>query len=225
MVANNNHHEDPEVVIESALGRSEKFIEKYGKNLLIALIVIVVGVSSYFGYVHFYKAPKSDKAASALYVPQQQFAKDSFEMALIGFEDVIADFSGTKEANLAAHYAGICCLYTGQYDKAILLFEKFKNQEGAIGELITAQNYGLMGDSYVELGQMDKGVQMYEKAVAYSSNNDTAPVYLKKAALVNESLGNNAKALQQYKTVKSDYAQSTEARDIDKFIARVEQSI
>lgn len=225
MVTKHNDAQDPEVVIETALGRSEQFIEKHGKKMLIGLIVVVLGVSGYFGYKHLIQAPRMDKAANALYMSQQQFERDSFALALPGFEAVVAEFGGTAQGNLARHYAGICCLYTQKYDQAIEYFSQFNDVDGAAGELITAQNYGMMGDSYVELKDLAKGVQMYEKAVAYSSNSDTAPVYLKKAALINESLGNNTKALEQYKTIRSNYSQTMTARDIDKFIARVEQSL
>lgn len=225
MATKHNDAQDPEVVIESALGRSEQFIEKHGKKMLIGLIVVVLAVSGYFGYKHLIQAPRLEKAADAIYTPQQQFERDSFAVALPGFEAVIAEFGSTNQGNLARHYAGICCLYTKQYDKAIEFFAQFKDVDGAAGELITAQNYGMMGDSYVELKDLAKGVEMYEKAAAYSSNNDTAPVYLKKAGMVNESLGNNAKALEQYNAIRSNYSQTMIARDIDKFIARVEQSL
>lgn len=225
MATKNNDAQDPEVIIESALGRSEQFIEKHGKTMLIVLIVVVLCVSGYFGYKHLIQAPRMEKAANALYLPQQQFERDSFALALPGFEAVISEFGGTVQGNLARHYAGICCLYTKNYGQAIEYFSQFSNLDGAAGELISAQNYGMMGDSYVELKDLAKGVVMYEKAAAYSKNSDTAPLYLKKAALVNESLGNNTKALEQYKAIRSDYSQTMIARDIDKFIARVEQSL
>jgi hypothetical protein len=48
---------------------------------------------------------------------QQQFEKDSFQLALTnpgggysGFLDIIDSYSGTKTANLAKYYAGICYL-------------------------------------------------------------------------------------------------------------------
>lgn len=228
---NKTTQEDPEVVIESAINRSEQFIEKNGKKLLIALAVIVLAVGGYFSYQHFYKAPQADKASAAMFDAQYLFERDSFALALKGnasfegFEEIIEQYGSTPQGNIARHYAGICCLYTGQYQQAINYFTAFTAVDGASGEIITAQNFGLMGDAYVELGDMNSGVGMYEKAASQSENIDTAPTYLKKAALVNESLGNNTKALEQYKTVKSNYPSSLEARDIDKFIARVEQSL
>lgn len=217
--------QDPEMVIESAIGRSEQFIERNGKLLLIILLVVVLGVSGYFGYKHLYLAPRADKAVAAMFTAQHQFEQDSFAMALPGFVAVMDEFGGTPQANVAAHYAGLCCLYTGDYQKAVEYFGEFKAVDGAAGEVISAQNLGLTGDAYVQMKDMQNGVMMYEKAAAASANDDTTPVYLKKAGMVNESLGNNAKALEQYKQIRSNYPQSFVARDIDKFIARVEQGL
>jgi len=232
MAVNKKHtSEDPEAIIESALNRTELFIERNGKALLLALIVIVAAVGGYFAFEHLYKAPRIEKASAAMFQAQHQFEIDSFEVALkgnasiAGFEEIIDQWSGTPQANLAHHYAGICYLYMGDFQKAIDNFKGFKTVKGASGEIITAQNYGLAGDAYVEMGNMNEGVVMYEKAASFSSNDDTAPVYLKKAALVNESLGNYTKALEQYKTIKTNHISSMASRDIDKYIARIEQKL
>lgn len=46
--------------------------------------------------------------------------------------------------------------------------------------------------------------------------------YLLKAGLVAERLGEDAKALSFYKTIKDKYPQSIEGYDIDKYIGRIE---
>lgn len=223
--------EDPEVVIESALNRTEQFIEKKGKVMLIALTAIVLCVGGYFAYQHLYKTPQAQKAATAMFNAQYQFEQEEFENALkgtssySGFEQIAKEYSSLPQGNLAKHYAGICNLYLGKYQEALDYFKSFSGVDGAIGTIISAQNYGLMGDAYVELNDMQNGVQMYEKAAALSDNGDTAPTYLKKAALVNEELGNYKAALEQYKTIKFSYPQNFIARDIDKYIAMVEQKL
>ena len=54
-------------------------------------------------------------------------------------------------------------------------------------------------------------------------NTLTAPYYLKKSGEVYEKLGDNEKALAAYKKIATDYATSMEARDIQKYIGRIEQ--
>ena len=226
-----NQKEDPEAVIESALNRTELFIERNGKKLLAGLTIIVLIVGGYFGFEHLYQAPRSKKASAAMFQAQYMFERDSFAMALrgdasfAGFEEIIDEWGGTPEANIAKHYAGICCLYMGEYRQAADYFSGYKNVKGSIGTLLGARNYGLTGDAYVELGELAKGADMYEKAAAHSDNVDTTPAYLKKAGMVNEELGNNAKALKQYETLKFNYPNTVVARDIDKYIARVQQKL
>lgn len=225
----NTPNTDPEVAIEHALSNTELFFERHGKKLLIGLLVVVVAVSGYFAYTGLYAAPRQEKAAAAMFDAQMAFAQDSFAVALagngvtMGFDEIIAEFSGTPQANLAQHYAGICCLHTGDFQRALGYFETFDNQKGAVGEVITAQNIGLMGDCYVELGQAEKGVEQYLKAAGVSNNPATAPLFLQKAALVNLSLGKAAAALEQFQQIKSDYPYSIVARDIDKYIAWAQQ--
>lgn len=226
------HAQDPEQIIEQGLGRFELFIERNGKLLLVLLGAIVVVVGGYFSYKYLYLAPRAEKASAAMFEAQDFFARDSFELALNGnasFDGflAIADrYGNTQPGNLARHYAGMCYLYMGDFRQAIDALKAYKPVDGsAAGVLIAAQNLGLTGDAYVELGQLDEGVKYYERAAEYSDNVGTAPVYLKKAGLVNEKLGNLQRALEQYEAIWNNYPRSMQARDIEKFIARVRQQL
>lgn len=228
----NRRAQDPEQVIEQGLGRFELFIERNGKAMLIALGVIIVLVGGYFSYKYLYLAPRADKASAAMFEAQNQFERDSFALALNGnasfdgFLSIADQYGNTPQGNIAKHYAGLCYLYMGEYQQAIDAFKSYKAvKDNAAGTLIAAQNLGLTGDAYVELGQLDEGVKYYERAAAFSDNVGTAPVYLKKAGLANEKLGNLRKALDQYTVIRNDYPRSMQARDIEKFIARVQQQL
>ncbi len=56
-------------------------------------------------------------------------------------------------------------------------------------------------------------------------NPDTTPTYLKKAGQASEALGDPARALKFYEQLKVRYGTSFPARDIDKFIAKVQQDL
>lgn len=227
-----NQQQDPEQMIEERLSRFETFLEQQGKTMLVALGAIVILVGAFFGYKYLHIAPQKEKAASAMYEAQLQFERDSLSLALNGdasfdgFLTIADKYKNTPQGNLANHYAGICLLHTGDFEGAIQYFNAFKPiSKGSVGIIMTAKNYGMTGDAYVELGKLQEGANMYEKAAAYSDNADSAPTYLKKAGMLNEELGNTQKALEQYKTIKTKYARSFPARDIDKFIAKVEQGL
>jgi tetratricopeptide (TPR) repeat protein len=133
-----------------------------------------------------------------------------------GFEAIAEEYGASKAGNLAHYYAGICNLRTGQYESAIEHLEDFSTENLLIGPLAE----GDIGDAYVELGDLDKGVNHYMKAARMTKNKLTSPVFLKKAGMVYEEKQSYVDALEAYQTIKKDFAESQEAQDIDKYIAR-----
>ena len=82
---------------------------------------------------------------------------------------------------------------------------------------------GAIGDCYMELDNMNEAAAYYMKAVNASKNEFTGPMFLTKAGMTYEILGDYANALKCYKTLKADYPLSNEAFEIGKSIARVEE--
>lgn len=212
-------------VVEHALTASEAFIEKNQKKILTGVGVVVLIVLGALSFHNFYLKPREVAAQNEMYKSQLFFAADSFRVALqgdgtqtIGFKEVASQYSITASGNLASAYAGICYYKLGQYENAIEYLSKFSGKDN----YFTASVQGLTGDCYVELNQTDKAISYFEKAADY--NNDIlSPVYLKKAALVYESLNQPEKAEKNYTTIKEKYPKSPEAMDIDKYLARVQK--
>ena len=221
---------DPEVAIASAIGRVEAFIMRNSRSLLTALGVVIIVVGGFFGYKYLVAVPRMEKASAMMFAAEQQFAQDSFKLALngdgnfAGFLQVIEKYGSTGTGNVARHYAGICYLRLGQYQEALDYLTQYKGSTDDVpSALLAAQNYGLRGDVYVQMGNYAEAAKSYEKAVATSSDPLTAPYYLKKAGEVYEKLGDNANALAAYEAVEVDYPTSMEARDIQKYIGRIQQ--
>lgn len=221
----NNSQNDPEVQIEAALSKSEQFLEKNSKKMLFALIAIVLLALAIFGYRQFIKVPSEQKALNHSFVAQQYFAQDSLQLALngdgtnMGFLEIASKYGSTEIGNTSNHYAGICYLKTGEYEKAINSFKKYSPVKGLSAQIINAQNTGLIGDCYTQLKDYKNAIDNYLKA-SEIDNNFTAPLYLKKAGLVYFSQGEIDKALNCYQTIKNKYFNSLEARDIDKYIGQ-----
>ena len=72
------------------------------------------------------------------------------------------------------------------------------------------------------LEDYDHAVAEYLRAAKDNENNFTTPIYLKKAALTYETMGEYKKALNSFNEIKNKYPQSQEGRNIDKYIARAE---
>ncbi len=212
---------------ESALTKSEQFIEDNQKTLTFVVLGVLLVVAAYLAFYKFYAEPKEEVAQSYMFVAEQYFQKDSFNLALngdgnyFGFLDIINDYGVTKSANLAKYYAGICYLHLGNYDEAITYLKKFSSDD----IMVSAIAQGAIGDAYAEKDKFSEAISHYEKAANATPNSFTTPIYLNKAALLYEEEGNYKKAISLYEKIKTDYAQSQEGRSAEKFIARAKLAL
>jgi tetratricopeptide (TPR) repeat protein len=208
--------------IESALTRTEQFLEKNQKLIGIVIGAIVVVAVGYFGFHKFYIEPKQKQAQEQIFQAQNYFEKDSFNLALNGdgsnpgFLDIIDDFGSTKVGNLANYYAGISYLHLGKYSEAIDHLKKFDTDDVLLGSI----SVGAQGDAQLELGNSAKALDLYTQAYKMKENELTTPVYMLKAGELLESSGKQDEALKIYETIKLKYPESSEGRSIDKYIAR-----
>lgn len=224
-------HIAPEERINDALNQTESWIQRNVKTLLTVLIVAVVVVGGFFAYRSLIVAPRAEKASQAMFVAEQLFAEGDYDMALegdgknAGFLEVVETYGSTKPGRLAAHYAGICYMKKGEPDTALEYLEKYKSVNGAPGAIINAQNFGLRGDIAVDKGDYAGALSLYGKAIAAADNSMTTPYYLRKSALTMMETGDFAGALDACERIKSEFASSMEANDIDKLIGQIEQQI
>lgn len=209
--------------IGDALTTSEAFFEKYRNIIFYVVGGIILAVLLVMAVRNYIVKPKEIEAADKMVVCENYFARDSFNLALNGdgvndgFAYVVDNYKITKSAKLAAVYAGACCYHLGKYDEAINYLKKFK----ADSKSITPAAIGLIGDCYIELGDAKSAVSYFKKAVEASKENIlTAPVYLQKAGLAYESLGEYGKAVDAYTEIKDKYYKSAAAAQIDKYIDR-----
>jgi len=227
MAKNKDHKQDENLMeVENALTKSEQFIEDNQKILSIVIGAAVVLVAVYLGYTKLYIQPKEKAAQEEMFFAEQYFEKDSFNLAINGdgtnpgFLDIIDDYSATPAGNLANYYVGISYLHMGQYEDALDYLNDFSTDDLVLAPVLE----GAKGDCYVELNENDKAISAYKKA--YSTKNEfTTPIYLMKAAQLMETQGELEDALEAYTQIKKDYPTSTEARTIDKYIARVEMEM
>ncbi len=224
--SSSKHHtkKDKDLVdaIDQDLTKFEVFFEKYQNQILIGLGVILLIVILIWGYQKYIKIPREKEAMSQMFMAERYFAADSFKIALNGidqypgFLDIIDNYKGTKAANLAKYYAGVCYANLGDWQNAIDYLKRFKTKDKYLG----STQYGLMGDSYMQLGQTDEAIKAYKKSTEDFANHLTTPIYLKKLGLIYEKQNNYKKALEIYKKIYLEYPGSNEARTIEKYIER-----
>ncbi len=203
---------------------SGNFFENNQKNLSYVLIGVGVVVALYFGYTYLYLGPKEKEAVNAMYKAEDQFAKDSFALALDnpgggfeGFLGIMDSYSGTKAANLAGYYAGICYLNLGKYQEAVDYLEDYSAHD----DVTAMTKAGALGDAYAELGDVEKAVGLYKDAAGYE-NNQLAPYYLYKIAIYHFDKGNKEEAKSILEQIKSKYPESVQSQDAEKMLFRMQ---
>jgi len=213
--------------VESALSRTERYIEDNQKPLTIIILALVVVVIVFMGYKRFLVIPAEKEAQSQMFMAERYFEQDSFNLALygdgnnLGMLDIIDDYGITKSSELAHYYAGISFLHLGEFELAIEQLEKFSSND----KMINLIAKGAIGDAYLELGEPSKAITYYEKAATTEDNVFVNPIYLMKAGQVYESQEKFQKALETYKKIKDNYPESQEAQDIEKYIAKAKLMI
>ncbi|RLD35843.1 MAG: tetratricopeptide repeat protein [Bacteroidetes bacterium] len=219
-----DHTEEKIEGIENALSRTELYIEENQKSLTVIVLAIAIIVVGFTLYKRYIVGPKEVEAQSQMYVAEQYFEKDSFNLALngdgnnMGFLEIIDEYGITRSANLANYYSGISYLHLGEYENAIDYLKDFDSKDQIVKSVAT----GAIGDAYMELDNEKDALSMYLKAAKQRKNQFTSPIYMMKAAQVYEGQKDFKKAVALYEEIKKEYPESNEAKDIDKYIARAE---
>lgn len=208
--------------VEETLTKTEQFLESNWKPITygLAVIAVIVGIV-WLGNRRIDK--KTEEALSQMYVAEDYFGIDSLNLALygdgnyLGFIDIADEYKLTRPGNLANYYAGLCFLWSGQYEEAIEYLGKYKKRD----QTLSVEAIGCTGDAYVELGDTDKGIEHYLKAANFTESSFYTPLYLMKAGQIHELEGRYDEALALYEKIKEEYPESSEGNNIDKYIARV----
>ncbi|WP_438963378.1 tetratricopeptide repeat protein [Winogradskyella sp.] len=221
--------------LDEGASKTEQWVVKnqnYSFGVIGAIALVVLG---YLGYNKFVAEPQQKEAINEMYQAKKYFEEavngvesDSlYNMALNGGEgkygmlDIVYEYSGTPAANLANYYAGMAYLNLKDYQNAITYLSDFSSDD----KMLNPISKGGIGDAFVQLEQLEEGLEYYEKAINASTNDFTTPLYLLKAARVSIDLGDNAKALDFLNRIKKEFSSSTEVTQADVLIGKVQASL
>ena len=214
---NQNEH----LNVEDALTQSEAYLIKYKNAIIGGVVAVIIIVAGFIMYKNLYAEPREEKAQAALFKGQEYFEQDAYEQALngdsigfVGFLKVADDFSGTKAANLAKAYAGICYAQLGKYEEAVKMLDSFNGKDQMVAPAIL----GAAGNCYAQLGQLDKAASTLMSAADKADNNTLSPIFLMQAGEILVKQGKYDDAVDAYTKIKDKYFQSYQAMDIDKYI-------
>lgn len=221
-----DHHndllEDPAALAES-IGRGEAFLKKNSKVLggvLIAAIILIGGIL----FFQISNANKNEEAQEEMFQAVYFYEQDSLDFALngdginAGLLQIVEEYPRTEAANLANFYIGSIYLSEKNFTDAITYLEQFSADD----YLIQGQADALLGDAYLETGNVDKAISNYEKATSYEPNKYFTPKYLYKLAVAYETAGKTQDAIDAYSEIEEKYFESYEFAGARKQKARLE---
>lgn len=216
--------EEKNTEMGSVITRSEEFIQKNQKTLIICLAAVVVVILAIFGINKWVVQPRETRAAEEMFAAEQWFNQGDFEHALNGddtfrgFLGVADKYGSTKAGKLARYYAGAAYLRMGNFDEAIHWLKKYNGKDTFSGALAQM----MLGDAYYEQGNAREAVSHYRKAASTNANFVVSPTALFKAGIACLDLGDNKQAVECFQTIKSQYPESTEWNEVDRYLSLAE---
>ncbi|MFK8039463.1 MAG: tol-pal system YbgF family protein [Crocinitomicaceae bacterium] len=201
---------------------TENFLDK-NKNMFLIIgggvLAILIG---YIGYQKFVKEPKAAESQEELWAAFYDFENDSTANAIdgkdyyMGMSELSEEYSGTTGGDIANYAMGVMKMKDGEFQEALDYLEACSFDDVMVGNLCL----GLQGDCLVELEDLDGAAKVFEKAANREINEFTTPMFLKKAGLVREELGDKTAANKHYNRIKEEYSTTDFGTDIDKYIGR-----
>lgn len=194
-----------------------KFLQYTGGILLLA-------VAGYLAYYFVILKPEEETARKYLWLPEKFFMMDSLEKALYGpspdvygFLQIATRYPSTDAGKLASLYAGLIYMKMEKYDSAI----EFLRNASPGDVILRGMVPGLIGTAYLELNDTLAAEKYFAIAATCGEKTYVEPLFLFRLARLKEHNGKYREALEYYQKIKREYPGSDQARDIDKYIARV----
>ena len=194
--------------VNDTLAKSEAFFIKYKKQVITAIVAIVVIVGGSFAYVYGYSKPREEKAQECLGIVMQKYVMtQNFELALkgegktLGLIKIADKYSSTDAGNIAKYEAGVCSYQLGKTKDAIKYLEAFSTKGD---ETVSAQALSVLANAYATDKQLDKAVETFKKAAKATDVPALCSQALFDAAIILENQNKKDEALKLYQEIKAD---------------------
>ncbi len=204
--------------------RTELFLEKNKRAVTIATTGVLVVVAGLLGWRKFVSEPRAKEAADNIWKAQYYFEIDSLQKAIdgdgnyFGFAYIADEYAGTPTGDLAHFYLGTCYMRQGEYELAI---EHYKDAD-LDDDVLRVMAVGNSGDAMVELGRNEEAVKLFDKAANMETNDFTTPLYLMKAGILHQQLGDWSAAAKAFKRIADEFPLSNDAAQARKYLGRAE---
>ena len=204
--------------------RTELFIEKNRRGVMIAagaVVAVVVGALGWKSYVN----GKQEDALANIWKAQYYFEVDSLDKAIdgdgiyLGFASIADEYGIAPAGKLAHFYLGTCYMKKAEYEAAI---EHYKAAD-VDDDVLRVMAVGNIGDALVELGRTEDAVDYFEKASGMVTNDFITPIYLMKAGIAHQRLGNWKAAAKAFGRVVREFPTNQDVPQAKKYLGHAEQ--
>jgi TolA-binding protein len=210
----------------SQLDQLQNWYEENGKIVNIALVSLLAVILLLIGYTNVYQPKKEAAAQDAIFKAQYWFEQDSIAKALNdpthGFLSVASSYGSTKAGNLAKYYAGLSYYQLGDYVNAEKYLAKFNTKHD---EILGGLAIATLADAQMENGNQGDALKNYKKAANFSDNEASAPFLLLKAGLALDYAGQSAEAADFLEKLAENYPNTSEAKEAEKYLAKINASL
>lgn len=175
-----------------------------------ALLVLILGWN-------WYQSNQNEKALAEMAEAVRLYEAGSWTAALdgdasfSGLIDIADRFGSTTSGNLARFYAADALFRTGEMDRALEYFEDYSKGADYIGASAFAGEaaiHELKGDN-------KKAGDLYLRAANVFKSEITSPMYLSNAARAYAAAGRTDDAADALETIRDDFPNSQQARNVD----------
>lgn len=225
-------NQDPEFLArqesEEALANEQK-TKRTQKTLMWVMVALSAIIILVIIYIFAIREPGIQASNNAIGQADTSLSLGQDSIALAQYQQV-ADNYGYDAGNRAALSAAIILYRQAQADtvgrdaklnEAIKYLKQYDTKESIIG----ASSRSLMGDCYVNLGNLIEGRKCFAEAAKLSDNNPAyTPFFMMKEATVDRELGDYAAEAAIYQQIVDRYPSYGAAQgiDLEKYLKRAQ---
>jgi tetratricopeptide (TPR) repeat protein len=220
----NDTLENHDVDLGQVYTRTELFLDRNKKAITIGVVALLVIVGGILGYRKFVAEPRAKNAADMMWKAEYYFEIDSLDRALNGddqwpgFAEIADDYGSTPSGELAHYYLGAIYMQKGEFEQAMDHYKEADLDD----DVLRVMAVGNVGDALVELGRNDEAVKQFEKAAGMHNNELTTPMYLMKAGILHQQMGNMKEAQKAFDRVAKEFPNSPDANQARKYAGLAE---
>ena len=209
----------------AVVAKAKDFWAKYNKPVTIICTVIIIVLGGFYIYKNYFKNPKEEKAAEAMFKAEEYYRIDSVNQALNGdgqydgFLRILKKYGGTDAANMAHYYAGVCYTKLNDNNNVIKHLKKFSTSS----KPLQARAYKLLADAYADLGKNSDALNFYKKAAHLFEKDEagSAEALFMAAFFADRVMKNSKEAIALYKEVKKKFPDTVQGKDADNYLAQL----